>query len=110
MPVFYLLLPIVHDYLQYWLNQRVKQAPPGASTRANDTVRSQPGRRWSPFRARLAVARQFLGENAEQIGMDGRHQFGLGWRGQLEPGWHTGRGLKRRNNHRGPGRFGRDRD
>ena len=32
--------------------------------------------------------------------MDGRRQFGLGRRGQLEPGWQTGRKLGRRNSHR----------
>ena len=35
----------------------------------------------------------------EQIDMDGRRQFGLGRRGQLEPGWHTGRKLGRHDSH-----------
>ena len=34
----------------------------------------------------------------------------LGRRGQLEPGWQTGRKLGRHNNHRGAGRFNLGRD
>ena len=37
--------------------------------------------------------------------MDGRRQFGLGRRGQLEPGWRTGRKLGRHNSQRGRGRL-----
>ncbi len=33
--------------------------------------------------------------------MDGRHQFGLGRCGQLEPARHTGRNLARRSSHWG---------
>jgi hypothetical protein len=48
----------------------------------------------------------------EHIDMDGRRQFGLGRRGQLEPGWRTGRRLGRHNSHwsAGAGRLGFDRD
>jgi len=42
--------------------------------------------------------------------MDGRRQFGLGRRRQLEPSRRTGRKLGRHNSHRGCGRLGLDRD
>ena len=42
--------------------------------------------------------------------MVGHNQYELGHRGQLEPGWHTGRKVGRPNNQRDAGRLGLDRD
>ena len=61
------------------------------------------------FAAAAGMAIRVRETRHEHIEMDGR-QIRLGRRGQLEPGWRTGRKLRRRDNHRSAGRLGLDRD